>query len=120
LTLKFKSQKESNFEEIVAKQFGKDSIVDDTNEDGLELLFKLEGADIHLYLVFINNLEAVNKTKLPFGRTPYGQSITEYLDPVYEELAAQSKKRIKVDDTKCKFSFDSFKNFNLNTHTRNF
>jgi len=95
-----KSQKESNFEEIVSKQFGKDSIVDDSNEDGLELLFKMDGIDLHLYLVFVNNLEAVNKTKLPFGRTAYARSISEYLDPIYDELEEQSKQRIKIDDTK--------------------
>jgi len=95
-----KSQKESKFEEIVAKQFGKDSIVDDSNEDGLELLFKLEAIDVHLYLVFVNNLEAVKKTKLPFGRSAYAKSISEYLDPIYDELEAQSKAKIKIDDTK--------------------
>jgi predicted ribonuclease YlaK len=86
----------------VAKQFGKDSIVDDSNEDGLELLFKMEGTDIHLYLLFVNNLEAVKKTQLPFGRTAYARSISQFLDPVYDELEEQAKKRIKVDDTKCK------------------
>jgi len=95
-----KDQKASNFEDIVGKQFGHESIVDDSNEDGLELLFRLENTDIHLYLVFVNNLEAVRKTKLPFGRTAYAKSISTYLDPIYEELEAQSKKRIKADDTK--------------------
>jgi len=95
-----KSQKESDFEDIVGKQFGREAIVDDTNEDGLELLFKMDDSDIHLYLVFVNNLDAVRKTKLPFGRTAYARSITEFLEPIYEELQEQSKKRIKSDDTK--------------------
>lgn len=94
------SQKESSFEKIVAQQFGKDAIVDDSNEDGLELLFKLEGVDIHMYLVFVNNLDAVKKTELPFGRTAYAHSITKFLDPIYEELEEQSKKKIKLDETK--------------------
>jgi hypothetical protein len=95
-----KCQTESNFEEIISKQFGKDSIVDDSNQDGLELLFKIDGIDLHLYFVFINNLEAVKKTKLPYGRTAYARSISEFLDPIYEELEARSKDRIKFDETK--------------------
>jgi hypothetical protein len=98
-----KSQKESNFEEIVFKYFGKDSIIDDSNEDGLELLFKLEDNDVHMYLLFVNNLEAVKNTKLPFGRTPYAVSISTYLEPVYNELESAALKKIKIDDTKCEF-----------------
>jgi hypothetical protein len=102
ILLFFQDQKASNFEQVATKNFGQESIVDDSNEDGLELLFRLENTDVHLYLVFVNNLEAVRKTKLPFGRTSYATSISTYLDPIYEELEEQSKKRIKADDTKRK------------------
>jgi hypothetical protein len=95
-----KAQNQSNFEETVENQFGKDSVVDDSNVDGLELLFKIDDVDIHLYLVFINNLESVNKTTLPFGRCAYAISIEKHLDSIYEELEEQAKKRIKTDDSK--------------------
>ncbi|KAI6240369.1 hypothetical protein M3Y99_00469000 [Aphelenchoides fujianensis] len=95
-----KTQKESKIEKFVGEQFGKDVVVDDSNEDGLELLFQLEETDVHLYLVFINNLEAVKKTKLPHGRTSYARGINEYLEPVYDKLEEQSKKRIHKDESK--------------------
>lgn len=95
-----KTQKESNFEKFIGEQFGKDSIVDDSNEDGLELLFKMEETEVHIYFVFVNNLEAVKKTKLPYGRTSYVKAITEYLDPIYDQLEEQAKTRIHKDETK--------------------
>lgn len=55
-------------------------------------------------MIFVNNLEAVKKTKLPHGHTGYVQSISKYLDPIYGELEEQSKKKIKLDDTKCRRS----------------
>jgi len=94
------SRKESKFEEFVGEQFGKDSVVDDSNEDGLELLFKLDGIDIHLYFVIVSHLDTVKKTELPFGRTAYLRSTSDQLKPVYDELETHIKKRIKTDDTK--------------------
>ncbi|KAI6174336.1 hypothetical protein M3Y98_01179300 [Aphelenchoides besseyi] len=95
-----KTQKESKIEKFIGEQLEKDSVIDDSNEDGLELLFKIDDTEVHLYLVFINNLEAVEETKLPVGRTSYAKAISDYLEPIYDKLEEKSKGRIHKDESK--------------------
>ncbi|KAI6222581.1 hypothetical protein M3Y95_00908700 [Aphelenchoides besseyi] len=95
-----KTQKESKIEKFIGEQLEKDSVIDDSNEDGLELLFKIDDTEVHLYVVFINNLDAVKETKLPSGRTAYAKAISDYLEPIYDKLEEKSKGRIHKDESK--------------------
>ncbi|KAI6197778.1 hypothetical protein M3Y94_01265000 [Aphelenchoides besseyi] len=93
-------KKESKIEKFIGEQLEKDSVIDDSNEDGLELLFKIDDTEVHLYVVFINNLDAVKETKLPSGRTAYAKAISDYLEPIYDKLEEKSKGRIHKDESK--------------------
>jgi len=90
----------ANAEELIAKTFTKEAIVDDSNEDGLELLYNFEDTDVHLYILFLHHLDQVTKTQLPHGYTSYARAVKLHLNTIFEKLEAKAAKQTHIGESK--------------------
>jgi len=95
-----KTHEDASEEEYVAKTFGKEAIVDDSSNDGLELLYNDEQTDVHLYILFLHHIDQVTETKLPHGYTSYARAVKLHLESIYKTIEAKTDQQNHEGSTK--------------------
>ncbi|KAI6240370.1 hypothetical protein M3Y99_00469100 [Aphelenchoides fujianensis] len=77
--------------QLLAK-FGEAAIIDDSDPEGVEALFDVEGTEFRVNFAFITDLEAVKKGGLPKGRTSFRKAAEKFLLPLWMKLMKEAEK----------------------------